>query len=138
MRIGWREFRRFGQAVAATGATALLCAAGLPGGAGAEHTVHPARTPMIASAVGGASGAGHVTIYPGLSNPEAITVGPDGALWFTNNDSIGRMTPTGRFTAFTSFRMSTPAGITAGPDGALWFTNNFNNSIGRVTTAVAR
>ena len=26
----------------------------------------------------------------------------------------------------------------AGPDGALWFTSNGNNSIGRITTAVAR
>jgi streptogramin lyase len=27
-------------------------------------------------------------------------------------------------------------GITAGPDGALWFANLFNESIGRITTAV--
>jgi hypothetical protein len=38
-----------------------------------------------------ASTAGQVTIYSGLRSPEAITAGPDGALWFTNigNNSIG-------------------------------------------------
>jgi virginiamycin B lyase len=93
---------------------------------------------MITSTVAGASGAGHVKIFPGLSVPGAITGGPDGALWFTNGDSIGRITTTGRFTGFASSRISRPAGITAGPDGAMWFANNGNNSIGRITTAVTR
>jgi IPT/TIG domain len=41
-----------------------------------------------------AAGAGSVTIYAGLSEPEGITAGPDGNLWFTNDNgnSIGRIT----------------------------------------------
>ncbi len=43
--------------------------------------------------------AGVVTLFggTGISVPQAITVGPDGALWFTNhgNDSIGRITIAG-------------------------------------------
>jgi streptogramin lyase len=71
-----------------------------------------------------------------VSNPGGITVGPDGALWFTNhdNDSIGRITTGGTVTNFTDPSISQPTGITAGPDGALWFVQN-NNSIGRITTS---
>jgi hypothetical protein len=41
-----------------------------------------------------ASGAGHVTIYWGISGTNGITAGPDGALWFTNrrNNAIERIT----------------------------------------------
>jgi IPT/TIG domain len=41
-----------------------------------------------------ASGAGSVTIFPGLDDPDGITTGPDGALWFANygNNAIGRIT----------------------------------------------
>ena len=85
-----------------------------------------------------ASGGGQVTIYPGIDGPDAIASGPDGALWFTNygNNTIDRITTSGRVTSYTGQGISGPAGITAGPDGALWFTNNGTgaNSIGRITT----
>src|ERR1700693_266289 len=66
----------------------------------------------------------------GLGAPRAITVGPDGAVWFTldpPNDyqGIGRVTTagTGAITEYTiPTTASHPYGITAGPDGALWFT----------------
>jgi streptogramin lyase len=135
MGAGWRGFRWFGRTVAAAAAMALLCAAGLPGG-GARQTTRPARAPMIISALASAPGAGHVRIFPGIAGPGGITAGPDGALWFTNYDSIGRMTTNGRFTGYANPGISFPAGITAGPYGALWFTNNGNNSIGRITTTV--
>ena len=71
--------------------------------------------------------------------PQGITVGPDGALWFTNayNNSIGRITTSGAVSNFTGPSISSPSGIAAGPDGALWFTNVSNNSIGRITTSGA-
>jgi virginiamycin B lyase len=54
----------------------------------------------------------------------AITTGPDGALWFTNDISpinhIGRMTTAGVVTEFPA--PTVPYGIGTGPDGALWFT----------------
>src|SRR5207302_2167281 len=84
-----------------------------------------------------ASGAGRVTIYPGIYLPSGIAAGPDGALWFTNsgNSSIGRITTAGTVTNYTGPGISQPVGIAAGPDGALWFTNPGNSSIARITTA---
>jgi virginiamycin B lyase len=117
--------------VAVAAAVAVLSAAGLPGGG-----ARPARAPVITADLAGAPGAGHVRIFPGIAVPRQITAGPDGALWFTNGDSIGRMTTAGRFTAYFNSRIATPAGITAGPDGALWFTDNGDNTIGRITTTV--
>ncbi|MGA8725208.1 MAG: putative Ig domain-containing protein [Acidimicrobiales bacterium] len=81
-----------------------------------------------------------MTNYTGyqISQPEGITTGPDGALWFTNagNNSIGRITTSGSLSAFFNYAttlISGPYGITTGSDGALWFTND-DNSIGRITT----
>jgi virginiamycin B lyase len=82
---------------------------------------------------------GAVTPYtdPGISFPLAITVGPDGAMWFTNsgNNSIGRITTDGIVSDYTDPNILNPGGIAVGSDGALWFTNYGNNSIGRITTA---
>jgi hypothetical protein len=90
-----------------------------------------ASTPMVSNYTGA-----------GISEPDAITAGPDGALWFTNgaNDSIGRITTAGVVTDYTEtsgpgMGISDPTAITAGPDGAMWFTNEANNSIGQITTA---
>ena len=79
--------------------------------------------------------------------PSHITVGPDGALWFTVNDfnfkgspqdKIGRMTTSGQLTEFpvpctqaTGVGCSLQ-GITSGPDGNLWFTSSLNG-FGRIT-----
>jgi virginiamycin B lyase len=70
--------------------------------------------------------------------PDAIALGSDGNVWFTEDvgDAIGRITPTGTITEFpvptsgTSLR-----GIAAGPDGNLWFTEFEGNKIGRISTA---
>jgi virginiamycin B lyase len=83
----------------------------------------------------GAQTVSEFTVPTGSAQPEGITGGPDGALWFTerNQDKIGRITTTGTITEFTI-----PAGaegITAGLDGALWFAEGGSNKIGRITTA---
>ena len=75
---------------------------------------------------------------PTANRPEAITAGPDGNLWFTENESgkIGRITPTGAISEFPiPTAESRPTGITAGPDGNLWFTesNIGASKIGRIT-----
>lgn len=66
----------------------------------------------------------------------SITAGPDGALWFTNGSSIGRITTAG---AITEYSLPSSSGfawqIVSGPDGALWFTDQGTNSIGSITTA---
>ena len=68
--------------------------------------------------------------------PNSIAAGPDGNVWFTENDAneIGRITPGGKITEFPVF----PAGsgildIAAGPDGNLWFTEGQSQKIGRIT-----
>ncbi len=82
-----------------------------------------------------------------IVNPEQITVGSDGALWFADHaiDTaniaddgvgwIGRITTSGQVTAYTPpglFLQNgvaegttpyTPMGITTGPDGNLWFAS---------------
>jgi virginiamycin B lyase len=73
---------------------------------------------------------------PSISQSVAITTGPDGALWFTNqaNSSIGRITTNGTVSNFTDGTIAVPQGIAVGPDGALWFANGGNDSIGRIAT----
>jgi virginiamycin B lyase len=69
--------------------------------------------------------------------PEEITLGPDGALWFTEQagNKIGRITTSGTFTEFAIPTASAGAeGIVAGPDGNLWFTENSAGKIAKITT----
>lgn len=67
--------------------------------------------------------------------PIGVTAGPDGNIWFTeqNGDRIGRITPGGTVTEFAVTAGSGPVGITGGPDGNLWFTEPQRDSIGRIT-----
>ena len=69
---------------------------------------------------------------PAGSSLESITTGPDGNLWFTENDGkIGRITTNGTLTEFPlPIYSNNPRGITAGPDGNLWFTETGANKIG--------
>ncbi len=64
-----------------------------------------------------------------------LAAGPDGNIWYTDatNDNIGRMTPAGTSTLFTSPQVSEPLRITAGPDGNLWFTEFIGNRITKIT-----
>ena len=66
--------------------------------------------------------------------PFDITVGPDGAMWFTNYTNIGRITASGAITTYPLPNNSIPTKIAAGPDGALWFTESPPSAIGRMTT----
>jgi virginiamycin B lyase len=71
------------------------------------------------------------------SSPTESVVGPDGALWFTEQSAkIGRFTKAGTLTEYP-IPNSNPEtqGITNGPDGALWFAESKGNNIGRITTA---
>ncbi len=69
------------------------------------------------------------------SDPNGITTGSDGNLWFTElTGRIGRITPTGMVTEFAIPTVnSNPRAITAGSDGNLWFTEGSGNKIGRIT-----
>ncbi|MDQ4108331.1 MAG: Virginiamycin B lyase [Actinomycetota bacterium] len=71
------------------------------------------------------------------ARPAGITVGPDGALWFTESSAnkIGRMTTDGVLT--DEFPIPTPDSapvrIVTGPDDNLWFTEENGSRIGRIT-----
>ena len=74
-----------------------------------------------------------------LYGPNAITIGPDGNLWFTEvwGNKIGKISPKdGKITEYnvssaTRNMNSGPIDITAGPDGNLWFTGS--NKIGKIS-----
>lgn len=75
---------------------------------------------------------------PSGGNPQYITAGPDGNLWFavTTTNQIGRITTAGVVTEFpTPTPDSGPNDITVGPDGNLWFTEANAHKIGRITTS---
>ncbi|MFZ0041689.1 MAG: hypothetical protein WAK93_10305, partial [Solirubrobacteraceae bacterium] len=81
----------------------------------------------------------NVGLNPG-SLPNAITSGPDGNLWFTDQGctgtgscAVGSITTSGAINEFGT--TGTPHGITSGPDGALWFTLTGPSAIGRATQA---
>ncbi len=78
------------------------------------------------------------TIPTPLSYPLGIAAGPDGNLWFTETQKIGRITPAGVITEFplpVLWLGSGPNKITAGPDGNLWFTETAGSGIGKITTS---
>jgi streptogramin lyase len=72
------------------------------------------------------------------SGPGAITVGPDGALWFIEKtaNQIARITTDGKVTHEFFISTSNPGAsdITTGPDGNLWFTEKNVSRIARMTT----
>src|SRR5262249_52741526 len=70
------------------------------------------------------------------SGLDGIAVGPDGALWFTEDaNKIGRITTTGTIIEYSIPTASSgPEFIVTGADGALWFTEQDVNKIGRITT----
>lgn len=74
------------------------------------------------------------TLPAPTSRPSAITLGPDGALWFTEFGKIGRITTEGDVTEFPIKGGGILHSITIGPDGALWFTEFTSNKIGRIPT----
>ena len=98
---------------------------------------------------------GNFDIPTQYADPSRIVTGPDGNLWFTEQGAvsgnlspgkIGRITPAGVITEFTTPNQnppSNPAGIAVGPDGNLWFTEysylrmngmqQGGNRIGRIT-----
>jgi streptogramin lyase len=71
------------------------------------------------------------------SDPTSITTGPDGNLWFVENEvggGVGEINPTTHAIAVFPIPTanSTPAAISAGPDGNLWFTDEVSGKIGEV------
>lgn len=70
--------------------------------------------------------------YSGLND---ITLGPDGAMWFTEQSGIiGRVTPSGDFSQLAlPLQGSRPDGITAGPGRTLWVAETGADMIAQIT-----
>ncbi len=84
--------------------------------------------------------AGQVTsfVLPPERLPTDITVGADGALWFTEyaSGSIGRLTTAGEYSSCplpSAASEPRPFGIAAAADGAIWFTELDAGKIGKLT-----
>jgi streptogramin lyase len=71
----------------------------------------------------------------GSSNPNAITLGSDGNIWFTDGvaGKLGRVTPAGAVTRFAL--AGGPNSVTVGPDGALWATRHTDNDVVRLSNS---
>ena len=69
------------------------------------------------------------------SQPILIILGPDGNLWFTeqNASNVARVTPDGVITEFRTPTFSFPLEITAGPDGNVWFSEGAVGQIAFIT-----
>jgi streptogramin lyase len=69
------------------------------------------------------------------STPYALTLGPDGNIWFTTGSNrLGRVTPSGTVSEFVVDELRFGTAITTGPDGALWSLSG--GQVVRTTTAV--
>ncbi|MDQ6807009.1 MAG: hypothetical protein M3065_19080 [Actinomycetota bacterium] len=88
--------------------------------------------------IGRVTARGVVTQITAPGGPTWLTVGPDGALWYsaTRDGAIGRISRTHAVTEFSAAMpaASLPAQIVSGPDGALWFADDGTDAIGRITT----
>jgi len=69
------------------------------------------------------------------SAPGAITMGPDGHLWFTDsgNNMIGRASAGGMTEYPVPTANSGVDGITLGSDGNLWYTESATNKVGMIS-----
>lgn len=93
--------------------------------------------------IGRVAGAGKLHLYPfpdDSSQPTAITLGPDGNVWFVEaaGYNVGKMTSEGKVTEYSvGFNgFSNSFGIAAGSDGRIWFTDPANSParIGAINT----
>ncbi len=103
--------------------------------------------------IGRVTPSGVVATFPlayGYSAPRALTLGPDGNLWFTEFDGglndVDRITTAGDITQFPASGGLEAGDLTVGPDGNLWFPEESSDpfpqlansgAIGRITTAGA-
>ncbi len=91
--------------------------------AGSDHALWltaPYADAIVRMTTGGAV---HIFRLPaGLTRPGALTLGPDGAVWFTASGAIGRVTPDGVATRFAIETRMPLTSIVWGPDGNVWFS----------------
>ncbi|MGW4112326.1 Vgb family protein [Actinosynnema sp. NPDC004786] len=80
----------------------------------------------------------HVRLPGGTGGPDGVVRGPDGLMWYTAHQVVGRITTDLRPSGWSGGPLGYPAAPTAGPDGAIWFTNETNPpAISRISAAGA-
>jgi streptogramin lyase len=98
--------------------------------------------------IGQISTSGEITVYQiptANSYPASITIGPDGAVWFTESGvaQVGQLTignvcnsATGSMICEYPSPIPQPGEMAVGPDGALWIVEQLGTAgdIGRITT----
>lgn len=69
------------------------------------------------------------------AGPTAIVQGPDGALWFTENNvaKIGRLTLSGQMTEYPLSPATSATGLVTALDNNLYFADPAQNQIGRIS-----
>lgn len=68
--------------------------------------------------------------------PRGITAGPDGNMWFTDANYVGKITPGGQITEYDALPSNDNLGnIVAGPDGDLWATDTGLDRIAQISTS---
>ena len=70
-----------------------------------------------------------------IDTAQAITAGPDGALWFYSSRYLGRITTDGVFRFLKGAYVSYAFNAIAGPDGNLWYTIPYEDTIVRMTAS---
>ena len=96
----------------------------------------PLTALLLDAAPASALGVNQYPVSPAPSVPGAITFGPDGDLWFTDqlNNAIGRIIPgAGTVTEYgIPTANSGVSDIALGSDGNLWFTENTADKVGMI------
>ena len=107
----------------------LLLLAGLVGGCATSSPPGPSPT---STPTPGIRGIFHeYALPPSKLAPGDIVAGPDGNLWFSEGNKIGRIAPSGKISEFSLAPHASAQRIAAGSDGNLWLTEE--DSIGRMT-----
>ena len=88
---------------------------------------------------------GHAQSFPIPSGDstsiDGLALGPDGNIWFTEFNHIGKITPAGKITEFSYPSGSQPnqyGGVSAGSDGNVWFAQSSGNAIGRIIPSTGK
>lgn len=84
------------------------------------------------------SADGSTSDIPTPVQPQAIAVGPDGMVWYTDggDNAIGRLAPNGAVDQVTDPSRS-PSGVAVSPDGVAWVADSHVGRLYRVTQSLS-